>query len=163
MKYIHAHSKRVYFLIILYSVFVILISSFWDIGGFLPRPLFEVTNYLLDWMVFTSKSLLSVVSTILLVVLLLIVWIPLMKKQLHRKKIICALVAVFCLFDAMLLIYYGSSSHKPLSLHGNETLFDAVYVWLDTICDLFMAYIVFIRIGLNGTKASGTQSYAPNG
>ncbi len=153
MRYIHTHSRKIYFLIFTYSVFVLLISSLWDIGNFFPRPLFEVTNYLLDWMVFSSESSFAAVSLILLVVLLLIVWIPMSKNNSIVKKLSCVFVALFCLFDAVLLIYYGSCSHDPLSLRSNDAIFDKVFVCLDTICDLFMAFIAFVRISFVDTLA----------
>ena len=154
MTYLRKISRRIYCIMILYSVSVLLIPSY--IINYFPKPLGAQCMYLMLNGVYNDHAVARCTCWLLILILICIVWVSLLKRRCFAKNLSCVILSAFCLFDCVVSIVFPSFVPIPVLFEDRKSLI-ILYSTIEILSDLLLAVFAILQIS-NGAETLNTES-----
>lgn len=154
MTYLRKISRRIYCIMILYSVSVLLIPSY--IINYFPKPLGAQCMYLMLNGVYNDHAVVRCTCWLLILILICIVWVSLLKRRCFAKNLSCVILSAFCLFDCVVSIVFPSFVPIPVLFEDRKSLI-ILYSTIEILSDLLLAVFAILQIS-NGAETLNTES-----
>lgn len=154
MTYLRKISRRIYCIMILYSVSVLLIPSY--IINYFPKPLGAQCMYLMLNGIYNDHAVVRCTCWLLILILICIVWVSLLKRRCFAKNLSCVILSGFCLFDCVVSIVFPSFVPIPILFEGRKSLI-ILYSTIEILSDLLLAVFAILQIS-NGAETLNTES-----